>query len=372
MREVDNVPQVHFKKGKAVIDTKTGEILERDFPVATTDAAALDAIIGSEIDKQISTARRFPRSVTKFHAEAIGLVSLNENVADECIYALPRDDKTIEGPSARFAEVLLYSWGNARGGARVVSEEGEFVTAQGFFWDLEKNTAIGYEVKRRIVNKRGQRFNADMIGVTANAACSIALRNVILKGIPKALWTGVYEKAREVVMGNFQTLTARRDVVLQNFQKFGVTAQQVVAKLGINGPDDITLEHIVTLRGFLNALRDGDATVEEQFPRDPAAATTSRSAGEAMRQSMTGGEASQGPAATQSVQASGDAKASPGMKERGTPRKFKAYADKLRACTDRDTLGLIYSETSLFDWSDQEANDLDLAYQAQCDAIAKK
>lgn len=56
------------------------------------------------------------------------------------------------------------------------------MTAQGVFHDLERNVAITYEVRRRIVDKNGRRYKPDMIGVTANAACSIALRNAILRG----------------------------------------------------------------------------------------------------------------------------------------------------------------------------------------------
>ena len=139
----------------------------------------VSAISRSEIDQQIATARRYPRSIKRFRDEALQMVTLSESVAEQCIYALPRDGKTIEGPSARFAEVVASAWGNCRAGARVINDAGEFVTAQGVFHDLERNVAITYEVQRRITDKHGKRYKADMIGVTANAACSIALRNAI-------------------------------------------------------------------------------------------------------------------------------------------------------------------------------------------------
>ncbi len=226
----------------------------------------------SEIDMQVSTAHKFPRSIKRFRQEALAMVTLNESVAESCIYALPRSGKTIEGPSARFAEVVASAWGNCRAGARVVSDAGDFITAQGVFHDLERNVAITYEVQRRITNNKGQRFNADMIGVTGNAASSIALRNAILKGVPKAFWDDMYQAARATVMGDFQTLANRRAEALKAFISLGVSNAQVFAKLGVAGIEDIGLEHLVVLRGMITAIKDGDTTPEQAFaPEDGAA-----------------------------------------------------------------------------------------------------
>ena len=222
----------------------------------------------AEIDMQVATAHRYPRSIKAFRNEALQMVTLNESVAESCIYALPRDGKVIEGPSARFAEVVASAWGNCRAGARVVSDQGDFVTAQGVFHDLERNVAITYEVQRRITGKNGQRFKADMIGVTANAACSVALRNAILKGVPKAFWDDMYQAARQTVMGDVQTLANRRAAAIKAFQGFGVSQAQILAKLAVSGVEDITLEHLVTLRGLLTAIKEGDTTSEQAFAPD--------------------------------------------------------------------------------------------------------
>lgn len=233
--------------------------------LVTAESGTVALLSRAEIDQQIATAHRFPRSIRGFLDEARALVTLNGDVAGECVYALPRDGKTIEGPSARFAEILAHSWGNARAGARVVDDKGDFVTAQGVFHDLEKNVAITYEVQRRIVDKQGRRFKPDMIGVTANAACSIALRNAILKGVPKAFWQSLYEEARRVIMGDAKTLANRRAEALAYLQKFGASEAMVLGLLGIKGVEDITLEHLVTLRGIATAIKDGDTTVEQAF-----------------------------------------------------------------------------------------------------------
>lgn len=259
-----NVAAAVVEEGRLVAEDNTISLLNR-----------------SEIEQQIATARRFPRSVKKFRDEALQMVTLSESIAEQCIYALPRDGKTIEGPSARFAEVIASAWGNCRAGARVVDDTGEFVTAQGVFHDLERNVAITYEVQRRITDKRGNRYKADMIGVTANAACSIALRNAILKGVPKAFWEDMYTEARKVIMGDIKTLANRRADAVATFQKFGVSVEQICVKLGVPGIEDVGLEHLVVLRGLLTAIKEGDTSAEETFgmnrPGLSVAAATAKS-----------------------------------------------------------------------------------------------
>jgi hypothetical protein len=246
-----------------------------DTELVTAESGTVALLNKSEIDMQIATAHKYPRSIKRFRDEAQAMVTLNENIAQECIYSLPRDGKTIEGPSARFAEVIASAWGNSRAGARVVSDQGDFVTAQGVFHDLERNVAITYEVQRRIVDKRGNRFKPDMIGVTANAACSIALRNAILKGVPKAFWADMYDQARQTAIGDVQTLANRRARALTVLQRYGVKAEQVFEFLGIKGEEDLTLEHLATLYGITTAIKEGDTTPEQAFSKTSAATVDS-------------------------------------------------------------------------------------------------
>ena len=242
--------------------------LEKEGEVTTvTDINTLTLLQKGEIDSQVATAKKYPRSIKSFRTEALDMVTLTEEVAQECIYALPRAGKTIEGASARFAEIILSAWGNARAGARVIEEGNEFVTSQGVFHDLEKNTAITYESKRRIVDKYGKRYQPDMIAMTANAACSVALRNAILKGVPKAFWKDIYDSARKIVMGDSKTLASRRAEAIGYLQKFGVTSEMICETLEVKGIEDIGLEELVVLKGLATAIKDGETTVEQAFKK---------------------------------------------------------------------------------------------------------
>jgi hypothetical protein len=230
-----------------------------------------ELITRAEYDVQIATARKYPRSIKEFINRATEMVTLNESVADDCIYALPRDGKTIEGPSARFAELILHAWGHTRAGARIVNEDSRFITAQGVCHDLQSNTLIAYEVRRRITKSNGNKYSDDMVGVTGNAASSIALRNAITKVIPKALWSPIYEEARKVVVGDATTLANRRAKALEHLQKFGATADMVFKKLNVKGVEEVTLDHLVVLRGIATALKEGDMTVDEVFAEEKPA-----------------------------------------------------------------------------------------------------
>lgn len=82
----------------------------REVAGISVESGTVAVLNRSEIEQQVTTAHKFPRSIKRFRQEALQMVTLNESVAESCIYALPRGNKTIEGPSARFAEVVASAW----------------------------------------------------------------------------------------------------------------------------------------------------------------------------------------------------------------------------------------------------------------------
>src|SRR5215471_11282330 len=210
-------------------------VLEAEPLDVTTSLGAVEAITRGEVDVQIATAKRYPRSLAGFKARALEMATLDQDTAESCIYALPRDGKTIEGPSARLAEILACAYGNMRIEGRPVDDDGKFITARGTAFDIQNNVLVAIETKRRITSKNGRRFSDDMIGVTSNAATSIAIRNAVLKAVPKAFWGPVYEACRQVAVGDASTLVKRRDAMLTYFLKLGVPHTKIFALLDIKG-----------------------------------------------------------------------------------------------------------------------------------------
>ena len=229
--------------------------------------AALSLITKAEIDMQISTAKAFPRSIKMFMDKALSIATVSDSVAASCSYALPRGGKALEGPSVRLAEIVCSSYGNIRSGARVISNDGKTITAQGVCHDLETNNSVTVEVKRSILDKYGKPFKEDMQVVTGNAACAIAYRNAVFKVIPSALISDIYDKTKEVARGTAETLPQRRDKAVKYFKDQGITEQQICDILQIKRIEDIDLDKLQTLRGMVTLIKNGESTLQELFEK---------------------------------------------------------------------------------------------------------
>ncbi len=226
---------------------------------------ALYLITKAEIDTAITTAKAFPRSLTKFKNKVMEMATFSEDTAASCTYALPRSGKTLEGPSIRLAEIVASSYTNIRFGGRVIANDGKMITAQGVCIDLENNTQSTIEVNRKITDKNGITYTQDMQIVTGNAAIAIAVRNAIFKVIPSALIEDIYEQIKEVAKGTAETLVIRRDKAVNLFHSWGVTDAQLCIALKIPAIGDINLEKLQELTGFKTAIKNGETTVKELF-----------------------------------------------------------------------------------------------------------
>ena len=260
----------NFNQENAV-ENSTVEVIQ------VQSADMLAAINKSEIDTQVATAKQYPRNLARVLGNIETLATMDEETAASCFYILRRQGKVIEGPSVRMAEIIASSWGNLRVQARIIGNDGKFITAQGVCHDLESNYATSVDVKRRITDKLGKTFSDDMQVVTGNAACSIAMRNAVMKVVPSALIKKVLAKAKSVSLGQSMTLESSRQNMMQYFAKIGVDEQHIFDYLSVSKVDEIDIDMVVELRGLANAIKEGTTTVQETFfPKQstPVEATT--------------------------------------------------------------------------------------------------
>lgn len=257
--------------GRMTDDGEQRDIID-EFIQNAGDSPAMDRRESALIGMQLSVAATRVRSLDGFFKMAEAMATRNVEVAASCSFALPRSGKTIAGISVRLAEICAMAWGNIHTEARIVEIGDEFIKVAGTCWDMQSNNRCGQEVMRRITDKNGRRYNHDMIMVTANAAMSLAIRNAILRVIPRSFVEEVRLKCQQVVRGDAKSLDARRAALIKHFADLGISEQQICAAVGKRGIPDIDLDDLLTLRGYATAISEGHSTAEELFA--PSGSTT--------------------------------------------------------------------------------------------------
>lgn len=234
--------------------------------VEVQQVTQLDAVEKANVDVQVSTAKMYPRNISRIKNNCIALATMDKETAQSCSYALPRGGKPITGPSVHLARILAQQYGNMRAEARVVEITDKQIVSRATAWDLESNYAVAFEVRRSIVGRNG-RFNDDMITVTGNAANAIAYRNAVFAVIPKGLIEAASNAAQELITGDLSDetkLVARRKKALDYFKdEYAITEDEVLKMLGKQTVNQIKVEQIKLMISTQQALADGDTTVEE-------------------------------------------------------------------------------------------------------------
>lgn len=245
---------------------------------------AVESMVRGEIGSQIETAHRYPRSLELFKCRAIQMACIDEETAASCIYRRPvgkgEDGKMkfAEGMSIRMAEIVGSAYGNLRVYAMLLDQTERQVTARGMAMDLESNFASSSEVVESTVRRDGKPFDERMRTVVAKAALAKARRDATFQVVPKALARPVEQAVRKLLLGETKSLDKRRAAVVawiagltDNFVPSGkFDAHRVWKALGIEGPADLSVDHIETLTGIRTAIKDGETTVDEAFPRESA------------------------------------------------------------------------------------------------------
>lgn len=241
----------------------------------------VDTVLPAELDRAVTTAKEYPRSIEEARKTLYTLATLErtEVKSEKMFYSLRRGGKMIEGASIRFAECVMSSWGNLRVYGRGVDIGATTLVAEGYAWDLQSNTAVGKRVTRRITDRNGNRYNADLITMTENAAVSIAIRNAILTIVPRPLWTQAYNASLDVFAGTEKEAKTHRKEWVTWWEKQGGTKDQLWEYLDIKGPDDIGGFELRSLHGLRTSITEGVTTFQremdilggEEIPEEEAA-----------------------------------------------------------------------------------------------------
>ncbi len=275
---------------------------DRTTEVMVMDTKAVEQITRGEVDIQISTAHKYPRSIQRFLVQSKDLATINKATARSCFYRLPRDEwdpvkktyvpKIIEGASIRLAEICASTFGNIRHGARVIEIGRERISVMGMAHDLESNNLEQCELTGSILNKYGERYKEHMISTTANALCAKAKRNALLVVIPRAYVDQIMRVCKETALGKNQTMVERWKELLSLYAGHRVEESSLLEYVEREGFADVTMDNMIDLHGILTAVEEGEISM--------AAALDKRSSGgEAKRSDIADGPPPEAPAAEQ-------------------------------------------------------------------------
>lgn len=231
--------------------------------------------------------------------------------AELATYTLPRGEKSITGPSIRLAEVCARAWGNIVIESPVTFEDDEKRILAVSVTDLETNTTYGPTgvVVEKTVERRFAKKDADVVGTRTNAQgqllyivratdadllakhnalVSKTIRNLILRLVPGDIVEEAIERAWSTLEKQVTAEPgAERKRAIDAFASINVLPSQLAEALG-HPVDQCSPAEIKTLRGWYQAIKDGDATIgeiiadrtkkpEEPPPEAPPAPTSASS-----------------------------------------------------------------------------------------------
>lgn len=243
-----------------------------DGQVQVIEPTALESITKAEVDIQIATAHRYPRSLEQFKKRALAMVTQDQETAESCIYKLTRKDrktgevKVIEGESIRMAEIVASAYGNMRVAAQITSQTPARVTVRAIAHDLEANLLVAQEKQLKTTYRDGSPYSDDMAVTATNALISKAIRDAIFRVVPKAMVKSIKEAAKLVAVGTVATLEQRRSKAMEWVRSLKIDPVRVFAVLGVKGEADIGIDHLEVLTGLRTAIKEGDQTVDDAFP----------------------------------------------------------------------------------------------------------
>jgi hypothetical protein len=250
-----------------------------------------------QVQAAMIVAQKFPRDETAAYNRVMQACR-RKTLAEHALYAYPRGNQTVTGPSIRMAEVLAQAWGNIDFGVVEVEQRNGESTVEAYCWDLETNVRATkvFQVKheRAVGNaKHGQQRIVkltdprDIYEMCANQGAR-RLRASILAIIPGDVVEAAVTECEKTMAGNnTEPLSDRARKMVVAFADYGVTQEMIERRLG-HRIETIIEAEMVALRKVYLALKDNMAEREQFFPTAQAQADASKPRTESLAEKLHG------------------------------------------------------------------------------------
>jgi hypothetical protein len=228
---------------------------------------ATEARAVAEVQSAYIIAKKFPRNQ---HESFMAIIDSCKRpfLAEHAMYAYPRGNQLVTGPSIRLAEVLAQSWGNLDIGVREISQSNGVSVAEAYAIDLQTNTRVVkiFHVPHVRDTKKGRQKLTDardIYEMVANQG-SRRLRACILGIIPGDVVEAAVNQCKKTLETGEVPLADRVRMMVAKFDELGVKVEHLEKRLGHNLAAIIPQE-IVTLQGIFKSIKDGFAAREDFF-----------------------------------------------------------------------------------------------------------
>jgi hypothetical protein len=233
----------------------------------------------AEVQAMVVVAQRVPRNV---HAarDAVRASCSELGLAEQAFFKFPRGGQTVSGESIHLAVELARCWGNINYGISELARNDDAAQSEmlAFAWDVQTNTRAmtSFIVPHKRDKKGGAEVLTDMRDVYENNANMGArrLREMIFRVIPKWLTAEAANLCHETLTkGDDTPLAERVKIMVEAFEKIGVSRAQVETKIGAKVAQFTPMD-VAHLRVSYQSIRRGEVTTDEEFPVTAANAVT--------------------------------------------------------------------------------------------------
>ena len=273
----------------ATEETGITQRIANPFPKVIDDRLNVGAVtIESEraiaqVKAAITMAKAAPRN--KFAAtEKIREFCERLDFAKAGLYAYPRGNERVEGPSIRLAEALANAWGNIEFGIQELSQDDGESEMLAFAWDLENNTRSTQSFRFRHERHTRQGVTKltdprDIYETGANLGAR-RLRSRILSVIDPDVVAFAVAQCRATITNSVtgegkKSFATKRDELVKAFAGLGVKVSHIDGRLG-HPIKDLLPEEYTDLATIFVSLKDGISQASDWFAVPKTAASDER------------------------------------------------------------------------------------------------
>lgn len=232
----------------------------------------------AEVQAAYIIAKKFPRDVQQSYLTIINSCK-RPFLAEQAMYAYPRGNQTVTGPSIRLAEVLAQSWGNMDAGIREISQSDGESLVEAYAIDLQTNTRMTklFKVPHIRYTKKGSTKLTDprdIYELIANQGAR-RMRACILSVIPGDVVEAAVAQCEKTLLDGKEPIADQIRKMVVAFDEMGIKPSHIEKMLG-HSIDATIPQEIVRLKAVYKSLRDGHAKREDFFDMGDASNTNDR------------------------------------------------------------------------------------------------